>query len=119
MAHPLVRFAKGGVTATHTEAEATATSAAVDCRGYNAVLVHAVFTGAANWTIKLQGAMTKTGTFVDWYEQANTGTMTAMSYQTNASKGWIWKGIPDWIKIVATEDVNGQKVTINVQPINV
>jgi len=53
------------------------------------------------------------------YEMVNTGTMTLMSYQCNASRIFIFKGVPDWVKIVATEDVNGVSVTVRVQPINV
>jgi len=62
--------------------------------------------------------MTSGSTFVDWYEQANTGVMALMSYQTNASRGWVWHGIPDYIKIVATRDGGASAVTVKVQPFN-
>ena len=110
---------KGAVTTAHSAITATATSAEIDCRGYNSILVEAAISVAVkNWTFKVQGCMTSGGTFVDWYEQANTGTMTLMSYQTNASKGWVWHGIPDYIKIVATEDEDNATVTVKVQPFN-
>lgn len=110
---------KGNVTTLFTDLDATATSNAVDCRGYNAVLVDVEFSGAANWTFSVQGSLTEHGTYKDVYEQANTGTMTKMSYQCNSSRMFLFRGIPDWIKIVATEDVDGQKVTVRVQPLNV
>jgi hypothetical protein len=45
--------------------------------------------------------------------------MTLMSYQTNASKGFVFKGVPDFVKIVATEDVDGATVSCFVQPFNI
>ena len=114
-----VSLKKGSVTTAHDEIDATALSAEIGCVGYNAVLVDVVFSGAANWTLALQGAMATGGTFKQWYEQANTGSMAAMSYQCNGSRGWVWKGVPDYIKINATEDVSGETVTVKVQPINV
>jgi hypothetical protein len=110
--------AKGAVTLAHSAIDATATSAVINCEGYNGILIHAIFSGAANWTIKVQGSLTENGTYSDIYELANTGTMTAMSYQTNASKVFVFKGVSDFVKIVATEDVSGQTLTVYAQPIN-
>jgi hypothetical protein len=114
-----IKLSKGDVTTTHSAITATTTSAEVDCRGYNAILISAAISAAVqNWTFKVQGCMASGGTFVDCYELANTGTMTLMSYQTNVSKIFVFKGIPDYIKIVATEDVDGATVTVQVQPLN-
>jgi hypothetical protein len=115
----VAKMTKGAVVTAHNAITATATSAEIDCRGFNAVLVKADISAAHNWTFKLQGCMASGATCVDWYEQANTGAMAAMSYQTNASRGWIWKGIPDFIKIDATEDEDGATVTVKAQPLNV
>jgi hypothetical protein len=109
---------KGNVVTAHSAITATAISNKIDCRGKNAVLIQALISVAAqNWTFKVQGSMTENGTYTDCYELANTGSMALMSYQTNASKMFLFKGIPDWIKIVATEDVDGATVTVNVQPL--
>lgn len=109
---------KGNVIKVHDAITATATSVKIDCRGKNAVLIQALISVAVqNWTFKVQGSMTEHGTYTDCYELANTGAMALMSYQTNASKMFLFKGIPDWIKIVATEDVDGATVTVNVQPL--
>lgn len=114
------KMGKGGVTTVHSAIADTATSDEVDCRGYNAILVEAgVFSAAENWTFKVQGCMVSGGTFVDWYEMANTGIMTLMSYQCNAARGFIFKGIPDYVKIVATRDGGASAVTVKVQPLNV
>lgn len=110
---------KSSPIALMNQVEATTTSEPVDARGKNAVLVKITLTGAVNWTIKLQGCFTRNGTYVDLWELANTGLMTQMSHQTNISKIILFKGIPDYIKVVATEDVDGQKCSIEIQLLNV
>jgi hypothetical protein len=110
---------KGLVTTAHSAISATATSVPINCEGYNAILVSVDFSAAQNWTFKVQGSLTENGNYFDVYELANTGSMAAMSYQTDADKIFLFKGIPDWIKIVATEDVDGATVTVKVQPLNV
>jgi hypothetical protein len=85
---------KGPVTTAHSAIEATATSSPIDCTGYNAVLIEAIISDTYNWTFKVQGCLTENGTYSDCYELANTGSMAAMSYQTNSSKVFLFKGIP-------------------------
>jgi len=107
--------AKAGVTTAHNLIEVTTTGAEIDCTNYNAILVETNITVAAkNWTIKVQGCLTTGGTFVDLYDAT-----TLMSYQTNSSKLVLWKGIPNFIKIVATEDEDGGKCTVRVQPLTI
>ena len=99
---------------------ATTTSRPIDAKGKNAVLLKITIADAVqNWTVKLTGSFTRGGTYVDLYELANTGSMAQMSYQTNASKMILFKGIPDWIKVVATEDVNAATCSVDVQLLNV
>lgn len=111
------KMGKGGIVTAHDSITATATSVEVDCRGYNSLLLQVNLSDSCNWTFKVQGCMTSGGTFVDCYE-ANTGAMALMSYQCNASRIFVFKGIPDYIKIVATEDADGATVTVKVQPLN-
>jgi hypothetical protein len=111
-------MSKGTPVTAHSAIEATTTSAVIDCRGKNAILVHITIAVATKkWTTKIQGSFTKNGTFVDLYELANTGSMAAMSYQCDASRMILFKGIPDYIKIVATEDEDGAKYSAVVQPL--
>jgi len=110
---------RGNVEEIFTAIDATTTSAKINCKGYNAILIDAAFSGAANWTFKVQGSLTENGTYKDCYKLKDDGTMALMSYQTNASRIFLFKGIPDWVKIVATEDVDGQTVTVKVQPLNI
>jgi hypothetical protein len=99
---------------------ANATSNEIDARGYNAILISIAISVAAKlWTTKLQGSFVSTGTYFDLYEMANTGTMTLMSYQTNASRMFLFKGIPDYVKIVATEDEDTSTMSIEAQLLNV
>jgi hypothetical protein len=119
MIHQIDSIYKGNVVKAHDAITATATSKSIDCSGKNAVLIQALISVAAqNWTFKVQGSMTEHGEYTDCYELANTGAMAPMSYQTNASRMFLFKGIPDWIKIVATEDVDGATVTVLAQPLN-
>lgn len=115
----LVGVPKGTVKTVHNAITATALSDEIDCRDFNAVLVFVDISAAFNWTFKVQGAPVSGGTFADCYEQANTGVMTLMSYQCNASRVFLFKGIPDFIKINANEDADGATVTVKIQPLNV
>lgn len=115
----IAEVVKGPVIVAHSAIAATATSDKISCVGFNAVLVEFDISGAANWTISIQGSLTKNGTYANCYELANTGSMAQMSYQTNADKVFLFKGVPDWIKVVATEDADGQTVTVRVQPLNI
>ena len=112
-------MSKGSVTTAIDGANANTTSAPIDATGFNAVLVYFTTSAKNNWTVKVQGCDTRNGTYADVYEQANTGAMAAMSYQLDANKIFLFKGIPDWIKVVATEDVDGATVSVKVQPLNV
>jgi len=114
-----VGFSKGSVTKVINAVEVTTTSSEIDCQGFNAILVQTAITNSKNWTVKVQGSLTSGGTFVDWYELANTGSMAAMSHLHSAGQGFIFKGIPDYVKIVATEEVDGGACTVTVQPMNV
>lgn len=106
---------KGPVTQAHNAIAITTTSAEIDCRGYNAAFIQTDITvQVKNWTVKIQGSCISGGTFSDCYEGA-----TLMSYQTNSSRIKLWKGIPDFIKIVSTEDEDGGKCSVWVQPTNV
>lgn len=103
----------------HSSITATATSVPICAEGKNAVLIQFITSAANNWTIKLTGSFTKHGTYTDLYELANTGAMAQMLYQLNSNKMFLFKGIPNWIKIVATEDADGSTVSVYAQLLNV
>jgi hypothetical protein len=109
---------KGNVETAHSEITATATSSVIDTRNYNSVFLFILITVAVkNWTIKLQGCDTRNGTYIDLYSN-DANTHNAMSIQTNANKIVQFKNIPNWIKVVATEDEDTAKCTVKVLPFN-
>lgn len=107
---------KGNVTPAHSAISGTATSAPIDCRGYNAVLVKVAISGTGTWKIDVQGCNTPQGTFVDVYDnydnQLTTGNLTA-------SRMRLFVAVPDNIKIVATEVSGTATCTVEVQPMNI
>lgn len=106
---------QGTTVTAHSVITQTTTSSAIDCRGYGAVYVEiAVTVAAKNWTVKLQGSSTVDGTYSDLYVDG-----TAVSKQTNATYAGMWRGVPDWIKVVATEDEDTGKCTVKITPCNV
>jgi len=108
------QLSKGAVATPLNLIEVTTTSAAIDCRGYNSILVYQKVTVATKlWTTKIQGALESGDTYADWYEGA-----TLMSSQTNSTKASVWRGIPDYIKLVGTEDEDGGKLTVKIQLMN-
>jgi len=109
---------KGEVTTAHNAITGTATSTEISCVGYNSILIEVDISVATKlWTFTVQGCMVSGGTFIPCSETI-AGNINPMSYQTNISDGWAFKGIPDYIKIVATEDEDGATVTVKVQPCN-
>jgi len=115
-----ISLKKGAVSTVHNAITGTALSAEIDCTGYNAILIEvAISVSVKNWTFSLQGCLASGGTCVQIYELANTGSMAAMSSQCNASRMFLFKGIPNYIKVNANEDEDGATVTVKVQPINV
>ena len=79
--------------------EATTISGPIDCRGYNAVAVHATISAAKNWTLSVLGSMSVDGPFVPVLVDGN-----ALSKQTNASGMLVFQGVPDYIQLQAAED---------------
>ena len=99
----------------HNAITGTATSTAIDCRGYNAVYVEIAITVAAvNWTVSLLGSSSAGGTYSALYVDA-----TAVSKQTATTYAGMWRGVPDWVKVLATEDVDTGKCTVTITPCNV
>lgn len=112
----LVKMGRGSVTTAHDGISATATSATVQTNFHNAMFVSCNITGTGAWTVKLQGAITSDGTFIDLYD-FNGSLMSLGSIPGN--KGQVFAGLPEFIKIVATKDSGTATLTVKVQPITV
>jgi hypothetical protein len=87
----------------------------ISCKGYNACLVSVNLSGTGIWNISIQGKFTSDGTYMDLYD--NNGNQASFgNISTNMLRTFI--GMPDFIKIVATEITDGSTLTVKVQPIN-
>lgn len=106
---------KGAVTVAHNLIEVTTTGAEINTQGFNAIIIQEIITvNAKLWTVKLTGSLISGGTFSDVYDN---GTLCSM--QTNSSKIMLFKGIPQFLKIVATEDEDTGKCTVRYQLMNI
>ena len=111
------RMSKGAITTAHNAITATATSAEIDCRGFNSLLVHWVSNQTdKTWTISVLGAMGSGLTFVPLLDKA-TG-LAVSEITTDISGYFVINNVPDYVKIVATETDDGATVTCKVQPFN-
>lgn len=109
------KMSKGGITVAHNAITATATSAEIDCRGFNAGEINIeIISGSGTWQIDLLGCPVSGGTFVPLYDAYNalisfTGINSSRSIAIPIISS-------NFIKIVATEVVDGATVTIRFIP---
>ncbi|MDD3414881.1 MAG: hypothetical protein PHY47_12885 [Lachnospiraceae bacterium] len=95
----------------------TTTSDEVDTSMFNALYVACEVGGTGGtWTVKLQGRLNHDGTALDLSDESGdaltTGAITASCIK-------VFKPIPDIVKLVATENVDGGTITVYVQPTNI
>jgi hypothetical protein len=98
----------------HSAIAGTATSAEIATGGANIVQVDVEITGAGTWKIDLQGSRLSGGTFKAMYDtfgnQLTTNNITASRMQT-------FYIVADYIKVVATEVVDGATCTVYLTPV--
>lgn len=109
-------FKKGTVTTAHNTITSTATSATIDCTGFNACLVSVNISGTGTWKCDVYGMFTSDGTMMPIYD--NVGNLLSTG-NVSSNQIQLFTAIPNYIEIIATEITNGATVTIKVQPINV
>lgn len=116
----IIKMSKGRVITTHAAGtSSTTTSAALttnDIQMNNALLVKVDISGSGAWTIKLQGMLEAGGTMADLYDSGGT-LMSTGSITTSILR--VFRGIPENIQVVATEDSGTATVTVKVQPITI
>ena len=111
----VAKMSKGAVTTAHNAITATATSAEIDCRGFNSLIIHWVSSAIdKTWTIQIAGATGSGLTFAPWITSIGVDN----TYTTDITGFFVVQGIPDYIKIIATEVDDGATVTCKVQPFN-
>ncbi len=107
----LIQKARGGKrTAIPALTAATTTSEQQEMQGHNALVLFAEITGTGTWTVKIQGASERNGTYMDLQDER--GDAMALASAT-ASIAQVFIGIPDDFRIVATEDVNGATIQVD------
>ena len=112
------KMSKGNVTTAHNAIVATATSAEIDCRGFNSISVECAVSAIilGNWQIEVHGCAITGGTFGRQFdENAREAKVTGLN--TNENVTFVFKGIPNYVKIVATRTTDGT-LTCKVTPIN-
>lgn len=121
----VAKMSKGAVTAAHSAITATATSNEIDCRGFNSLLVECAVSAitSGNWVVEVQGSMESGGTlglFTNLADAAPAGIVNlfkSASMNANGNYVLLFKGITDYVKIVATRTTDGT-LTCKVQPMN-
>lgn len=125
----VAKMSKGQVTTVHSAITATATSAEVDCTGFNGLLVHCVLSSitSGNWTVEVLNSPSAGGAFASMYDltQNNSGAPVKMISPSsgvgfmngNFNYCFSFRGVLDFVKIVATRTTDGT-LTCKVQPVN-
>ena len=117
----VARQSKGGVTVAHEAITATAASEEVDCRGFNALLVEVTTSAISvgSWEVGVLGTLTSGGAAGPCFDvrSGNPSPMTSGAVTTNGVALYVFKGIPDYVRIVATRAQDGA-LTCRVQPVN-
>jgi len=116
------KMSKDGIIVAHNAIVATATSAEIDCRGFNTISVEmacSAFT-SGNWVAAIHGCAVSGGTFGACYSPKDDGTNVAQAIaaiSTNGNTTYYFRGIPNYVKIVATRTTDGT-LTCTVTPMN-
>jgi hypothetical protein len=116
------RMSKSGVVVAHNAITATATSAEIDCRGYNTISVECAVSAITdgNWLIEVLGSALSGGTFGNCFAPKDDGTFIQQKTPTlnaNGNTTYYFRGIPNYVKIAATRTTDGT-LTCRVTPMN-
>ena len=110
----IVSFPAGMVTTAHNAITATATSAEIDCQGFNALRVYYDETvDGGTWSINITHSDTSGGTFLASHSTIENSSVTDIT----ADVFYVVEDIGKYIKVVATETVDTGTITVKVQPI--
>ena len=103
---------KGRIETAINAETGTKTSQAFRVADNNAVLVKVEVAGSGDWDVEVQGAFKTDETFSNIYD--NNGTQLKRAAITASCMFWV-AGIPDYIKIKATENSGTATVTVKIQ----
>jgi len=116
------KMSKGGITVAHSAITATATSAEIDCRGFNTISVECAVSTitSGNWLIEILGCALTGGTFGNCYTPKDDGTFAQQKtpvLNANGNTTYYFRGIPNFVQIKATRTTDGT-LTCIVTPMN-
>lgn len=125
------KMSNGGIVTAHSAITATATSAEIDCRGFNSIRIEVETTNVSStdktWTPTITGSCISGGTFGQIFQNV-AGIQTALVLPAiaygvgNIKQTYVIQGgIPNFVKI--TETLSGSNgtsaVTVKAVPFNV
>jgi len=115
-------MSKGAVFTAHSAIIATATSVAIDCRGFNMISVECAVSAitSGNWLIEILGCAISDGTFGECYKIRDDGLelqLKTPAINANSNKVYYFPAIANYIKIKATRTTDGT-LTCKVTPFN-
>lgn len=96
--------------------DATTTSRALRSEGHNALLLYVNMEGTGEFDVHVKGSCAFDGTYTDVYDHLGDRLETG---QISTGRVQLFLGIPENIKIVATEMVDGATIQVNYQFITV
>lgn len=117
------KMTKGAVETPHNGINSTTTSSELDCRGFNTISLECTISGISggSWIASLTGCSVSGGTFGNCFTPKDDGTFAQQKTPTlnaNGNTTYYFRGIPNYLKIVATETGNGGNLTCKVTPMN-
>jgi len=115
----IAKISKGGVTTAHDAIIATATSAEMDWRGFNAVSVECIVSDitSGNWAIEVLGCAISGGTFGRQWD-SNSREAKVEDLNTNETMIFVFKDIANYGEIRATRTTDGT-ITVKCTPMNI
>jgi len=121
------KMSKGSVTTAHNAISASVAEAsctAIDCRGFNSIIVKMVvasIAGGGTWTGSVYGASAAGETTGPNYSPKDDGTFVAQATLAIAADGvtnYCFRGVPNYVKIVPVLAVGTGTLTVTVTPMN-
>jgi hypothetical protein len=106
------KMSKSGITVAHSAIVATATSAEIDCRGFNTISIEMACSAfsSGNWVGEILGCAVSGGTFGKCYSPKDDGTFAQQKtpeISVNGNTTYYFRGIPNYVKITATRSTDG------------
>lgn len=110
----LKSVAKGNTTTALSAVSATTLSSSIDCTGFTSVLVAIVCNDSGVWNVALTGSPIDEGIFLPLYD----GAYKLETGNISDARIMLFRGIPDFLKVIATLISGAGTCDVIVQPLN-